>query len=50
MSLVNLIHLDIQPNQLTSLPDSIGHFVKLKVFNVSGNSLAGLLDRIESCL
>ncbi|KAB1204303.1 Plant intracellular Ras-group-related LRR protein 6 [Morella rubra] len=47
--LLNLVELDMQSNQLKSLPNSIGCLSKLKVLNVSGNMIESLPKTIENC-
>ncbi|KAG7621834.1 Leucine-rich repeat [Arabidopsis suecica] len=47
--MLNLWALDLQSNQLKTLPNSIGCLSKLKFLNVSGNYLQSLPKTIEDC-
>ncbi|MCL7022728.1 hypothetical protein MKW94_011422, partial [Papaver nudicaule] len=47
--LLNLVNLDVHSNQLKTLPNSIGCLSKLKVLNISGNSIEYLPGTIENC-
>lgn len=41
--------LNLSTNVLSSLPDSIGLLLNLKILNVSGNKLKKLPDSISHC-
>jgi len=48
--MLNLVVLDVESNQLKTLPNSIGCLTKLKILNVSSNLLESLPKTIENCM